>query len=86
MSCIIWLFFFLLKEPTAAPRKGIVIGVVQTTQHLKLVAAKGGSGRDKAIEKVVDQGKWRGKHIKQDLDADEVSNSLVNSSIKVIDM
>ena len=80
------LIYCLFNVRTAASSKGVVIGVARTKQPIKLVDAKHGGGRDKAIGKVGDLEKARGKHIKQDSDADEVSNSVVNSKTKVNDM
>ena len=79
MHCWIVIFFSCLQVQTAAPLKGVQIGVARTNEPLQPVVPKHG-GR-----KVGDQEKARGKHIAQESDADEVSNSVVNSKTKVID-
>ena len=57
-----------------------MIGVVRTSEPLQLVDPKHAGG------KAGDQKKARGKQIAHDSDADEVSNSVVNTRTKVIDL
>ena len=73
LSCIIVLLCWNQALGTAH-HKAIEIGAAKTGQPSNLADGKGGRGKELASEKVVSEGKGKGKQIQQEAAGDAVWN------------